>query len=279
LAKSALHHTDVVSKYPARYFVSCDSAKTVESLTIVVANALGLELTGQISKAIVKHLAAQSSCLLILDNFETPWEPMETRAKIEDFLATMGDLPCVALLVTMQGQERPMKIRWTRPFIPPLKPFSSDAAIKTFMDIADTDDDEDAAYVSELLSLTGNLPLAVTLMASVTASDGCEAVLGRWKTDSVSLLSDGFDKGSNLETSLRLSLSSPRIASSPEALQPLSLLPDGISDIDLLNGPSPISDHLRYQTTLLRTSLAYTDNHRLKVLAPARELIRTIHPP
>jgi hypothetical protein len=150
------------------------------------------------------------------------------------------------------------------------------------MDIADTDDDEDAAYVSELLSLTGNLPLAVTLMASVTASDGCESVLERWKTDSVSLLSDGFDKGTNLETSLRLSLSSPRIASSPEALQLLgllSLLPDGISDIDLLNGPSPISDHLRYKTTLLRTSLAYTDNHRLKVLAPARELIRTIHPP
>lgn len=99
LAKSALHHPDVVSKYPARYFVSCDSAETAESLAIVVANALGLELTGQISKAIVKHLAAQSSCLLILDNFETPWEPMETRSKVEDFLATMGDLPCVALLV------------------------------------------------------------------------------------------------------------------------------------------------------------------------------------
>ncbi|KAF7326674.1 AAA domain-containing protein [Mycena venus] len=282
LAKAALHHPDVVDKYSARYFVSCDSAGTVEILAFAVASSLGLELTRNLPKAIIKHLSAQSSCLVILDNFETPWEPLESRSKVEDFLATLGDFPHVALLVTMRGQERPLKIRWTRPFLPPLKPLSSDAAQKTFMDIADADSDDDSARVAELLALTGNLPLAMTLMASVSAFDGCESVLTRWKTENVSLLSDGFDKETNLEASLRLSLSSPRMASSPGALHLLSLLallPDGILDVDLFASSCPIPDLPRCKSTLMRTSLAYTDGERLKVLAPVRELIRKNHPP
>ncbi|KAF8192772.1 hypothetical protein K438DRAFT_857252 [Mycena galopus ATCC 62051] len=282
LAKSALHHPDVIAKYPVRYFVACDSAQTVENLAFVVATALGLDLNEQLPKAIVRHLAAQPSCLVVLDNFETSWEPIEIRSRVEDFLAALGDFPHVGLLVTMRGQERPMKTRWTRPFIPALKPLSSDAALKTFMDIADADEDEDAPHVSELLALTGNLPLAVTLMASATALEGCESVLARWKTESVSLLSDGYDKGTNLEASLRLSLSSPRMAFSPGALQLLSLLsllPDGLLDLDLFQSSSPIPEISRSKSTLIRTSLAYIDGERLKVLAPVRELIRKIHPP
>ncbi|KAJ7858637.1 hypothetical protein B0H14DRAFT_3135413 [Mycena olivaceomarginata] len=281
LAKSALHHPDTVDKYPVRYFVSCDSAGTIEDLVFAVAIALGLEPAEALSKAIIKHLAAQSSCLVILDNLETPWERIETRPKVEEFLARLGDLSHVALLITMRGQERPSKIRWTRPFIPALNPLSSDAAYQTFMDIADADAAEDAQDISELLILTENLPLAVTLVASVAALDGCGSVLTRWRTESVSLLSDGFDKGSNLEMSLRLSLSSPRMASCPGALQFLSLLallPDGISDADILNGSRPLSELPQFKTTLLRTSLAYSDAGRLKVLAPVRELIRKLHP-
>ncbi|KAJ6463533.1 P-loop containing nucleoside triphosphate hydrolase protein [Mycena sanguinolenta] len=281
LAKSALHHPDIVRKYAVRYFVPCDSAESVENLAFAVASALGLELTGKLFEAVIQHLSEQSSCLVVLDNFETPWEPIEMRSKVENFLAALGDFPHIALLVTMRGQERPLKTRWTRPFLPALKPLSSNSALKIFMDVADAED-EDASQISELLALTGNLPLAVTIMASITALDGCESVLARWKTESVSFLSDGLGRGSNLETSLRLSLSSPRMASSPGALQLLSLLsllPDGILDPDLSNSASHISDLHRSRSTLLRTSLAYIDAERLKVLAPVRELVRKLQPP
>ncbi|KAJ7730684.1 hypothetical protein DFH07DRAFT_969069 [Mycena maculata] len=262
LAKSVMHHPDIVLKYPDQYFVSCESAETVEDLALAVATALGMELTGKLSRMIVKQLSST-----------------ETRSKVEEFLSVLADLSHVALLITMRGQERPLKIRWTRPFIPALKPLSSDAAERTFTDIAGVGD---AAHLSELLALTGNLPLAVTLMATVASYEGCETVLSRWKSENVSLLSDGFDKGTNLETSLRISLSSPRMTSSPGALRLLSLLsllPDGILDADLLNHSSPIPQLLRSKSTLLRTSLAYIDVARLKVLAPVRELIRKIHPP
>ncbi|KAJ7138267.1 hypothetical protein C8R44DRAFT_976057 [Mycena epipterygia] len=263
LAKSLLHLPEIVDKYPDRYFVPCQSSGTVEDLTLAVSAALGLELT-RLSKTIIKHLSEKSSCLLVLDNFETPWEPVATRPKVEEFLSLLADLPHVALMVTMRGQERPLKIRWNRPFIQPLSPLSADAAYKTFIDISDTDSDADA-------------PLWPN-----SAFDGCQSVLSRWRTENVSLLSDGFNKETNLETSLRLSLSSPRMASSPGALHLLSLLsllPDGILDVDLRDSLCPIPELPRCQSTLLRTSLAYIEAGRLKVLAPVRELIRKIHPP
>ncbi|KAJ7153424.1 hypothetical protein C8R43DRAFT_1106678 [Mycena crocata] len=282
LAKSMLHDPDITAKYHDRWFVSCDSAGTVEELAFAIGSVLGLELSGKLSKKVVKHLTTRSNCLLVLDNFETPWEPAATRSKVEEFLSVLADLPHVTLVVTMRGQERPEKIRWTRPFIAPLEPLHYDAAHKIFIDIADADSDEEAADVAKLLSLTGNLPLAVTLMATVASFDGCASLMARWKTDNISLLSDGFDKMTNLETSLRLSLSSPRISCSPGALQLLSLLsllPDGITDTDLFNSSCPISNIRQAKSTLLRTSLAYVDGARLKVLAPVRELIRKLHPP
>jgi hypothetical protein len=151
------------------------------------------------------------------------------------------------------------------------------------MDIADPDlDGSNDSFITELLVLSGNLPLVVTLMANIASFEGCESVLSRWKRESVAILSEGSDKGSNLETSLHLSLSSPRMVSSPGALQLLgllSLLPDGILDSDLTHSACAIPDIPGCKTTLLRTSLAYMDGNRLKVLVPVREFIKTAYPP
>ncbi|KAJ7153418.1 hypothetical protein C8R43DRAFT_885542, partial [Mycena crocata] len=100
LVRSVLHHPDVVAKYRDRWFVSCDSAGSMEDLAFAVASALGLELSGRLSKAIVKHLSSKSSCLLVLDNFETPWEPAVTRSEVEKFLSVLADVPHVALVVS-----------------------------------------------------------------------------------------------------------------------------------------------------------------------------------
>ncbi|KAJ7607369.1 P-loop containing nucleoside triphosphate hydrolase protein, partial [Roridomyces roridus] len=284
LAKTAIHNANVVAKYPDRYFVSCDSGETVDDLVLAVAAVLGLELKGKLSRAVLKSLGSKPNCLLVLDNFETPWEPIATRPTVEEFISLLAGMPNVALLVTMRGQERPSSIRWTRPFIPPLQPLTSDAAHSTFMDISDATD-EDAACIPELLSLSGNLPLAVTLVASVALYEGCRTVLSRWKANSsMSPLSDGFDKHTSLETSLRISLSSPRMTSRPGALQLLSLLsilPDGISDVDLTRYSLPIPELFQSKSTLLGTSLAYMDGNatRLKVLPPVREIIRKLDPP
>ncbi|KAJ7888624.1 hypothetical protein B0H14DRAFT_2337183, partial [Mycena olivaceomarginata] len=180
--------------------------------------------------------------------------------------------------VTMRGSEHPAKVRWTRPFLQPLKPLSDDAAQQMFNDIADVDFEE----INSLLQFTGNMPLAVDLMAHLVAYDVAASVLAQWETEKTSLLSKGFDRRSNLDASIAVSLLSPRFSSSPGAMYLLcllSILPDGLSDVELLQSNLPITNILACKAVLLSTSLVYTDDKRhLKSLVPIREHLQQFHP-
>jgi hypothetical protein len=152
------------------------------------------------------------------------------------------------------------------------------AAWNTFVEVAD--DGHDDASVIELLELTGNLPLAVNLIASVAGSEGCAQALSRWKSESTRMLSEGYDQRSSLDISIMLSYTSPRMTpGAQELLSILSMLPDGLTDADLVQAKLPIIDILACKTTLIQTSLAFDQDQHLKVLVPIREHIFHIHPP
>ncbi|KAK7039773.1 NB-ARC domain-containing protein [Favolaschia claudopus] len=283
LATTALHHPEVSAKYPHQYFVSCESANNHDSLLSTIASHVGVTPSRNPAKQILRHFSGAEASILLLDNFETSWEPLASRAHVEEFLSLLADVSQLAILITMRGAERPGSVRWTRPFLPPLEPLSDHAARLIFGDITDEhqqDDDE----IFELLKLTDNLPLAITLVANISAFEGYETLLSRWRTEKTTLLSEGTDKRSNLDLSIRLSLSSPRMLNCPGALpllSLLSLLPDGVSEVDLLQIDFPmIQDMGRSKTTLIRTSLAYLDHGKwLRVLAPIREYIKIHNPP
>jgi hypothetical protein len=181
----------------------------------------------------------------------------------------------------MRGAERPANIWWTRPFLEPLKPLGQDAARHTFIDIAD--DIHKTQDIDEILLLTDNMPLAIDLIANLVDLEGIPNVLSRWETQRTSIFSDGHDARSNLELSISLSLSGPRMMSSPHALtllRLLSILPDGLSDVELLQSQFPLEKILACKSTLLSTALAYTDGRkRLKALVPVREYVQNTRPP
>jgi hypothetical protein len=160
-------------------------------------------------------------------------------------------------------------------------PLGQAAARQTFIEIAD--EIHDGSEVDQLLKITDNIPLAVQLVAGVAASIGCQETMERWNLERTALLSSGYDKRSNLDISITLSLTSPRLLASPHAVELLSLmslLPDGISHLDLVQSNIPIQYIPDCQTTLVRTSLAYVDHAgRFKVLAPIREYIQATQPP
>ncbi|KAJ7467585.1 hypothetical protein FB451DRAFT_947862, partial [Mycena latifolia] len=219
--------------------------------------------------------------LLILDNLETIWEPREGRGDTEKLLSLLADIDHLALMITMRGAERPANVQWTRPFLAPMKPLTQEESRKTFSAIVDggyTVEDMD-----KILSLADNMPLAIDLLAHLVDYEVLHSVLNRWKTERTSLLSDGLDKGSNLNLSISLSLESPRLASLPHSCQLLSLLsilPDGLLNIDLLQSKLPFDSILACKATLIRTSPAYTDDQkRLKALVPIREYMYQRHPP
>jgi hypothetical protein len=62
---------------------------------------LGLEKSNQLSKAIVKHLGACGPYLIFLDNFETPWEALESRGRVEEFISLLADIPTLGLMARL----------------------------------------------------------------------------------------------------------------------------------------------------------------------------------
>ncbi|KAJ7195906.1 P-loop containing nucleoside triphosphate hydrolase protein, partial [Mycena pura] len=281
LAKAVLHHPDITLKYGEfRMFVACEVATTTAELVALVVNYLGLKPGRNPSRQIIRHFTNGPPTLLILDNLETAWEPTVSCKEIEDFLSLLTEIQHLSLIITMRGAERPAQVCWTRPFLQPLSPLTHDASQKTFIDIAG--EMHDSSDVDKILHLADNMPLAIDLMAHLVDSEGCVTVLSRWDTEKTSLVSDGYDRRSNLDMSIALSLSSPRVASvsgTQDLLSLLSMLPDGLSDIELRKISFPIYNILECKATLLRTSLAYNSSQkRLKVLVPIQEHMRRHHP-
>ncbi|KAF8147099.1 P-loop containing nucleoside triphosphate hydrolase protein, partial [Mycena galopus ATCC 62051] len=262
LARAVLHHPDTSRKFEHRFFISAEPATSNIELAALIGLHLGLNPGRDLTGPVVQYLARKPSCLLILDNLETAWEPIQSRGGIEEFLSQLTGVEQLALIITMRGAERPLRVRWTRSFLLPLKPLSEDAARQTFMDI--TDNLYTAKAIDQLLRFTDNMPLAVNLIAHLT-----------------SLLSVGYDRKSNLDVSISLSLSSPRLTiGSKELLSLLSILPDGLSDSELIQSNLLIPDILRCKATLLATALAYQDEKkRLRSLMPVREHIQQFSPP
>jgi hypothetical protein len=297
LARIVLHHARITTRYGEhRVFVACQTLTSKFQLAAVISEHLSLKQNNDPAHSVVRHFTRSTPYLLILDNLETSWEPLDSRRDIEEFLASLVNVDHLALMVatrpsvlpylinyqiTMRGAERPAKVQWTRPFILPLKPLEPEAARNMFTEITD------ARYSIEeadrVLALKDNLPLAVSLLAHLADFEGCSVVLSRWDSEKTTIVSEGCNPRSSLDLSISLSLSSPRICSDPpskEMLRLLSILPDGLSDEELVQTKFPFAKIWRCKTTLIRTSLAYLDEHkRLKVLIPVREYIQRFQPP
>ncbi|KAJ7261958.1 hypothetical protein C8J57DRAFT_1232093 [Mycena rebaudengoi] len=279
LAMAALHNPQVEVKYSHIYFVACHSSPTCTELVAAIADHIGVEKGSNLSKKVAHYFTHAPPSLLVLDNLETPWESNSSRHEVEELLSLLTDVLQLGLMITLRGTERPGKVKWTRPFVQPLNPLSKLAALQTFKDIADEVHDNE--NISQLLELTGNLPLAVSLIASVASSEGCAKALSRWHSESTRMLSDGNDQRSSLDISIMLSFTSSRMTTGAQALLSiLSMLPSGLTDADLVQAQLPISNILACKTTLVQTALAFVgqDQH-LKVLVPIQEHILHMHPP
>ncbi|KAJ7465998.1 hypothetical protein FB451DRAFT_1486215 [Mycena latifolia] len=283
LALAVLHHEDLLQRFRShRYFISPESSTSAADMFAAIAAFFEIDPTAKVTRAIIKHMASLSTpCVLVLDNLEDCWENPSSKSEVENFLSLLSEIPHLQLIVTMRGAERPGKVKWTRPFLPPLDRLDDMAARQTFLDIVDEVDEQELVA---LLALTDNLPLAIALMANVVSFEGPQSLLNRWPDETTSLLSEGYDKQANLDKSITVSLSSPRMLSNPQArelLSLMSLLPDGVSEEILAQMKLPFSAHIaRSKTTLLRCSLIHSGaDGRLRTLVPIREYMREKSPP
>jgi hypothetical protein len=100
LARATIHHTEITERYNQHwFFVACDSAATQVELAALIGAHVGLKPGKDLTHPVIQYFSSSSKSLLILDNLETLWEPVESRGKIEEFLSLLTSVDHLALVV------------------------------------------------------------------------------------------------------------------------------------------------------------------------------------
>jgi hypothetical protein len=101
LARAALHHADIAINYKHRFFVPCDFATTSIEIAALIGDYVGLIPGKDLTQPVLNYFIRKPTCLLILDNLETVWEPLEFRRGVEELLSWLTDIPHLALVVSL----------------------------------------------------------------------------------------------------------------------------------------------------------------------------------
>lgn len=270
-----------------RFFVPCEAAATSELLLGGILQALGARhAPGEDAlAALQQRLAARARLLLVLDNFETPWDESDAQAEVGAVLQRIAAAAHVALVVTMRGIVSPAGIAWAEPDARcVLASLSREAARRVFLTVNPRAQDTASQHDLELLLLElDGIPLAVVLMAQLGKGQSCSSLLRRWRKEKTALLrTQGSKSGrlTSIEVSISISLKSSSIVEEePEATQLLALiccLPDGVlkweETLDEISTGFQHADSA--VAALIKVALVYVDvNGTLKMLSPVRHYI------
>jgi hypothetical protein len=103
LARAVIHHKEITERYNQhQFFVACDPAATQVELAALIGAHVGLKLEKDLICLVIQYFPSSSDCLLILDNLETLWGPVEFRGKIVEFLSLLVGVDHLALLVGLK---------------------------------------------------------------------------------------------------------------------------------------------------------------------------------
>ncbi|KAH9480795.1 hypothetical protein JR316_0007395 [Psilocybe cubensis] len=269
-------HDSLVIKYfqDARHWVSCREASKVEDtmkaskLLEYISDSLGLELTASNDrrKDIKYFLEASNHIprILVLDNFETMWEPHGVQQAVEDILKFLSQFTQLTIVLTTRNAYDPVThlgVSWHQ--FDAIEPLTLEASKQLFTSLAPSRSIDDR--LEDLLRAVDCIPLPIVLMASsAQESYTTSRILEIWNrglmaqynfTSSLGV-HDG-DPMDVLDRWIEMSLEGPLIKSRPNAitlLRMIAALPSGIRHESLWD-ISRIQDVDRVAAVLVRTSL------------------------
>ncbi|KAJ7595272.1 hypothetical protein C8J56DRAFT_1115009 [Mycena floridula] len=219
-------------------WVPCDEATSPELFLDVLYNSLALTRETHNTLEAILHELQQTSkpIILLLDNFETPWNSPGARGAVARILQDIAQFPHVALFVTMRATVAPCEeIEWGEMRIQALEPAASH---QLFVSICP--ELQEDSELSELLEMLGHMALAVKLMAwhgKNTGQKAAELISGYQATGTSMLGSiQGSDRQNSVSVSICMSLKSSLVKNELNAaqlLQIIAMLPSGTSPNNL----------------------------------------------
>ncbi|KDR74748.1 hypothetical protein GALMADRAFT_157340 [Galerina marginata CBS 339.88] len=211
-------------------WVPCVKATSYSLFLDTLYSSLGTKQnTGDPRRDIIAEIkACKDAVVLLLDNFETPWNLIDSRAETEEMLNEIGQIPQATLFVTMRSSNPPGNDKQWRWFN--LEAVDENAARRIYQDIysAGSNDQE----LSALLETLGYMPLAITLMANTARMTrlGAGELMEEYKRIGTAMLGQGTDAKHSLDVCIKLSIESPPMKKHPEAyslLETLAMMPVG----------------------------------------------------
>ncbi|KZO96436.1 TPR-like protein [Calocera viscosa TUFC12733] len=279
VAAAVINNRRVRAKYGRHIlFVSCEGLDTAEGILNALAASLHVPPGLEVLRAVLTSLLSQGCVLLALDNLETAWDSLD-KTNVEQLLSKLAELSSLSLLVTMRGAVRPAGVDWAETCADPLTPLSHDAARQLWMSIARRRDHN----VDQLLNRLDGLPLAITLLAHQGQLVSPTDLLEAYESERTALVeTDGGDRLTSLDVSIRLSINSHTMSQNPNAAQLLSLLcllPEGVTISDLPKILPTVQGTRKSALALVAVALAANVNGRLRALSPIRDFVMEHLPP
>ncbi|KAJ7596115.1 hypothetical protein C8J56DRAFT_395717 [Mycena floridula] len=186
-------------------WVPCEGASSPALLLDVLITSLAIiKDTHNTIKDILDELRRTSQpIILLLDNFETPWNSPGGRGAVASILRDLAQFPHVALFITMRATVAPCEeIDWEERRIQALNP---NASFQLFVTVYPKSREDDR--LSELLEILGHMALAVKLMARYGKNTRCtvEELISRYTITGTAML--GPTQGSDPQNSVAISIS------------------------------------------------------------------------
>ena len=263
-----MHHPRIARHFgKARHWVSCREASSIaddlkaDKLIEYISDSLDLELSGSGDRRKdIRYFLNRNNVprIIVLDNFETMWEPSGAQKAVEAVLAFLDSFSQLTILLTTRNAHDPAGVSWHE--IEPIKPLSLDASRTLFTNsFSHTIDNR----LDDLLVEVGRIPLLIVLMASYGKENvfTTSQVLEIWNTrlsERNETYKDNGDPMNILDLSIAMSLEGPLIKSTPDApvlLRIIAGLPGGIRRENLKAIVPLIPDVDDVVAVLSRTSL------------------------
>ncbi|KZO90394.1 hypothetical protein CALVIDRAFT_602986 [Calocera viscosa TUFC12733] len=282
MAAVMLYDGDIEAKFGTRrIFIRCEAITSADGIVSGLADALKLTTDNRsdLLRSVVQYLRnTEAPVLLVLDNFETPWDSADQDA-VEEILGHLDTVKNLSFMVTMRGTKRPGGIKWSQPVLPSLEPVDLPAA----RTIYSANGGRDGRRLDHLLELLDGLPLAIVLLAYHGQTRSPVKLAAAYKAERADLLNRGRrTRLTSLEVSISFTLNCQTMRDEPnalEALRLLSLLPDGIDDAEIPGVFPNLARRGRAIRTLQDVALLSCYGSRYKVLAPIRECIQATQEP
>ncbi|KAJ7581184.1 hypothetical protein C8J56DRAFT_1057181 [Mycena floridula] len=213
-------------------WVPCEEASSAALLLDVLFTSLAItkDTHSTIEDILDEVRKTSQPIILLLDNFETPWNAAGARGAVASILRDIAQFPHVALFITMRAAVAPCEeIDWEEMRIKALDPEAS-RQLYASIDHKSSDD----AKLPELFEMLGHMALAVKLMARHGKLTGCtaEELISSYKDTGTSMLggNNGSDSQNSVAVSICMSLQSSLVKGERDAgrlLSIIAMLPSG----------------------------------------------------